>query len=315
MNKIKEFEAKSINGGLALLAFLGLQAAVVVLFLLSFKQYLVVSIIAGSIIEVIIIVLLTGFRVLKPNTARVLTFFGTYSGTLKGPGFFYVNPLYSNETVGFTTAERKDSAGNSVTFERPIKKVSLKAITLNNQKQKINDSMGNPIEIGIVVIWKVVDTAKAAFSVENYHEFLSIQSDSALRTIVRQYPYDTPEDDEKLSLRGDSAEVAENLKTEIQRKVEFAGLEVLEAKITHLAYAPEIAAAMLQRQQAAAIIDARTMIVDGAVSMVQMALEQLKEKGVLELDEERKAAMVSNLLVILCGNKDAQPIVNSGSLY
>lgn len=315
MNKIKEFEAKSINGGLALLAFLGLQAAVVVLFLLSFKQYLVVSIIAGSIIEVIIIVLLTGFRVLKPNTARVLTFFGTYSGTLKGPGFFYVNPLYSNETVGFTTAERKDSAGNSVTFERPIKKVSLKAITLNNQKQKINDSMGNPIEIGIVVIWKVVDTAKAAFSVENYHEFLSIQSDSALRTIVRQYPYDTPEDDEKLSLRGDSGEVAENLKTEIQRKVEFAGLEVLEAKITHLAYAPEIAAAMLQRQQAAAIIDARTMIVDGAVSMVQMALEQLKEKGVLELDEERKAAMVSNLLVILCGNKDAQPIVNSGSLY
>jgi len=175
--------------------------------------------------------------------------------------------------------------------------------------------MGNPIEIGIVVIWRVVDSAKAAFSVENYYEFLSIQSDSALRSIVRQYPYDSPEDDEKLSLRGDSQEIAESLKIEIQKKVEFAGLEIIEAKITHLAYAQEIAAAMLQRQQAAAIIDARKMIVDGAVSMVQMALEQLKENQVLELDEERKAAMVSNLLVVLCGNKDAQPIINSGTLY
>lgn len=315
MDEVKEFKTKALNGGLMLILILVFQIASVVLFLFLLPKYLVFSIILLSILEIAIIILLSGLKVLKPNEAHVLTFFGKYSGTLTGPGFFYVNPFYTSATVGFKKAERKDSNGNSVSFDRPIKKISLKAITLNNQKQKINDSMGNPIEIGIVVIWRVVDSAKAAFSVENYYEFLSIQSDSALRSIVRQYPYDSPEDDEKLSLRGDSQEIAESLKKEIQKKVEFAGLEIIEAKITHLAYAQEIAAAMLQRQQAAAIIDARKMIVDGAVSMVQMALEQLKENQVLELDEERKAAMVSNLLVVLCGNKDAQPIINSGTIY
>ena len=175
--------------------------------------------------------------------------------------------------------------------------------------------MGNPIEIGIVVIWRVVNTAKAVFSVDNYMDFLSIQADSALRNIVRLYPYDIADGDDEMSLRGSSQEVSEQLKAEIQKKVEIAGLEVLEARITHLAYAPEIAAAMLQRQQAAAIIDARKMIVDGAVGMVEMALDRLNENKVVELDDERKAAMVSNLLVVLCGNRDAQPIVNSGSLY
>ncbi len=315
MDEVKEFKTKALNGGLMLILILVFQIASIVLFLFLLPKHLAFSISLLSIIEIVIIILLSGLKVLKPNEARVLTFFGKYSGTLTGPGFFYVNPFYTSATVGYKKAERKDSNGNSVSFDRPIKKISLKAITLNNQKQKINDSMGNPIEIGIVVIWRVVDSAKAAFSVENYYEFLSIQSDSALRSIVRQYPYDSPEDDEKLSLRGDSQEIAESLKIEIQKKVEFAGLEIIEAKITHLAYAQEIAAAMLQRQQAAAIIDARKMIVDGAVSMVQMALEQLKENQVLELDEERKAAMVSNLLVVLCGNKDAQPIINSGTLY
>ncbi|MCY1152035.1 MAG: SPFH domain-containing protein [Sphaerochaetaceae bacterium] len=315
MDEIKEFKAKSYNGGLALLLILLIEIGSIFLFLLNLKTHMTLSIILFSVVELIIVVFLTGLKVLKPNSARVFTFFGTYCGTLRGPGFYFVNPLYTSATVGFKKGERKDSNGNSVTFDRPIRKLSLKAITLNNQKQKINDSMGNPIEIGIVVIWKVIDSAKAAFAVENYYEFLSIQSDSALRSIVRQYPYDTPEDEDKLSLRGDSQEIAESLKAEIQKKVLFAGLEIIEAKITHLAYAQEIAAAMLQRQQAAAIIDARKMIVDGAVSMVQMALEQLKENEVLELDEERKAAMVSNLLVVLCGNKDAQPIVNSGSLY
>jgi regulator of protease activity HflC (stomatin/prohibitin superfamily) len=191
-------------------------------------------------------------------------------------------------------------------------------MTLNNDKQKINDLLGNPIIIGIVVIWRVINTAKAVFNVDNYTEFLSIQCDSALRNIVRLYPYDITgdsDDDNEKSLRGSSQEIAENLKQEIQSKVEIAGLEIMEARITHLAYAPEIAAAMLQRQQAAAIIDARAMIVDGAVGMVEMALSRLSEKEVVQLDEERKAAMVSNLLVVLCGNKDAQPIVNSGSLY
>ncbi|HAP31476.1 MAG TPA: hypothetical protein DCQ14_00235, partial [Firmicutes bacterium] len=195
------------------------------------------------------------------------------------------------------------------------KKISLKATTLNNEKQKINDKLGNPIIIGIVVIWQVVNTAKAVFSVDNYKEFRSIQCDSALRNTVRNYPYDIPGDDNELSLRGSSQEIAEKLKEEIQEKVEMAGLNVLEARITHLSYAPEIAAAMLQRQQASAIIDARQMIVDGAVSMVEMAMAKLNDKDIVRLDEERKAAMVSNLLVVLCGNRDVQPVVNSGTLY
>ena len=203
------------------------------------------------------------------------------------------------------------------------KKVSLKIMTLNNARQKINDCLGNPVEIGIAVMWRVTDTAKAVFNVDNYKEYLSLQCDSALRNIVRLYPYDVaPGVDttgdgiaDEGSLRGSSEVVAERIRNEIQSKVENAGLEVIEARITYLAYAPEIAAVMLQRQQASAIIDARKMIVDGAVGMVEMALEKLSENGIVELDEERKAAMVSNLLVVLCGNKDAQPVVNSGSLY
>ena len=196
-------------------------------------------------------------------------------------------------------------------------------MTLSNNRQKINDCLGNPVEIGIAVMWKVNDTAKAVFNVDNYKEYLSLQCDAALRNIVRIYPYDiAPGVDttgdgmaDEGSLRGSSEEVALRIRNEIQSRVEFAGLEVIEARITYLAYAPEIAAVMLQRQQASAIVDARKMIVDGAVGMVEMALERLNENGVVDLDEERKAAMVSNLLVVLCGNHDAQPVVNSGSLY
>lgn len=203
------------------------------------------------------------------------------------------------------------------------KKISLKIMTLNNARQKINDCLGNPVEIGIAVMWRVTDTAKAVFNVDNYKEYLSLQCDAALRNIVRLYPYDVaPNVDttgdgqaDEGSLRGSSEVVAARIRDEIQAKVADAGLEIIEARITYLAYAPEIAAVMLQRQQASAIIDARKMIVDGAVGMVEMALERLAEKGTVELDEERKAAMVSNLLVVLCGNHDAQPVVNSGSLY
>ena len=211
----------------------------------------------------------------------------------------------------------------NVSTENTGKKISLKVMTLNNNRQKINDCLGNPIEIGIAVMWRVVDTAKAVFNVDNYKEYLSLQCDSARRDIVRIYPYDVAvgvdttgdgQADEG-SLRGSSEIVAERIRAQIQEKVQEAGLEIIEARITYLAYAPEIAAVMLQRQQASAIIDARKMIVDGAVGMVEMALERLNEKQVVELDEERKAAMVSNLLVVLCGNHDAQPIVNSGSLY
>ena len=202
-------------------------------------------------------------------------------------------------------------------------KMSLKIMTLSNNKQKINDCLGNPVEIGIAVMWRIVDTAKAAFNVDNYKAFLSLQCDSALRNIVRLYPYDSAPDVDTTgdgvaddgSLRGSSEVVAGRIKDEIQSRVSDAGIEIVDARITYLAYAPEIAAAMLQRQQAAAVVDARKLIVEGAVGMVEMALERLNEGGCVELDEERKAAMVSNLLVVLCGNKDAQPIVNSGSLY
>ena len=196
-------------------------------------------------------------------------------------------------------------------------------MTLSNTKQKVNDVLGNPVEISVAVTWQVVDTAKAVFAVDNFKEFLSLQCDSAVRDIVRVYPYDVSDNIDTTgdgqaddgSLRGSSTVVAERIRDNLQERVKEAGIEILDTRITYLAYAPEIAAAMLQRQQAAAIIDARKMIVDGAVGMVEMALERLNENGIVELDEERKAAMVSNLLVVLCGNKDAQPVVNSGSLY
>lgn len=280
---------------------------------------------------------LCGLKVLKPQEAVVLTLFGKYVGTLKEDGFYFVNPFCTSVNPAAKTKLNQSgdvdngraraisimTGQTAVSAEAASKKISLKIMTLNNNRQKINDCLGNPVEIGIAVTWRVVDTAKAVFAVDNYKEYLSLQCDAALRNIVRLYPYDVaPNVDttgdgvaDEGSLRGSSEIVAERIRNEIQRKVEEAGLEIVEARITYLAYAPEIAAVMLQRQQASAIIDARKMIVDGAVGMVEMALERLNESGVVELDEERKAAMVSNLLVVLCGNHDVQPIVNSGSLY
>ena len=273
-------------------------------------------------------IILCGLKVLKPQEALVLTLFGKYVGTLKDEGFYFVNPFCTSINPAARTklnqsGDVKTKGLNPNEVEMPSKKLSLKIMTLNNAKQKINDCLGNPIEIGIAVTWKITDTAKAVFNVDNYKEFLSLQCDSALRNIVRIYPYDVaPNVDttgdghaDEGSLRGSSEIVAQRIKEEIQSRVDEAGIEIVEARITHLAYAPEIAAVMLQRQQASAIIDARKMIVDGAVGMVEMALERLNENNVVELDEERKAAMVSNLLVVLCGNHDAQPVVNSGSLY
>ncbi len=279
---------------------------------------------------------LCGLRILKPQEALALTLFGKYIGTLKGEGFYAVNPfcvavnpaattkLNQSGDVGQKEVTAPAHKGNATLANGLInKKISLKIMTLNNNRQKINDCLGTPVEIGIAVMWKVVDTAKAVFNVDNYKEYLSLQCDSALRNVVRIYPYDVApgvdttgdgkEDDG--SLRGSSDVVASRIRDEIQKRVEEAGIEIIEARITYLAYAPEIAAVMLQRQQASAIIDARKMIVDGAVGMVEMALDRLNENKSVVLDEERKAAMVSNLLVVLCGNHDAQPIVNTGSLY
>lgn len=279
-----------------------------------------------------------GLKILKPQEALVLTLFGDYVGTLMGEGFYYVNPFcigvnpaaktklnQSGDVDGGSAGKNLsvNLAGPGSSAQNESKKISLKVMTLNNSRQKINDCLGNPIEIGIAVMWRVVDSAKAVFNVDNYKEYLSLQCDSAVRNIVRIYPYDVaPGVDttgdglaDEGSLRGSSETVASRIRDEIQQKVTDAGIEILEARITYLAYAPEIAAIMLQRQQASAIIDARKMIVDGAVGMVEMALSRLEESGSVQLDEERKAAMVSNLLVVLCGNRDAQPIVNSGSLY
>ena len=282
---------------------------------------------------------LCGLRVLKPQEALVLTLFGKYIGTLKGEGFYFVNPFCSAFNPAAKTKLNQSGdvdgghkgadllaamQGASAAVEvGGNKKISLKIMTLNNARQKINDCLGNPVEIGIAVMWRVTDTARAVFNVDNFKEYLSLQCDAAVRNIVRIYPYDVaPGVDttgdgqaDEGSLRGSSEVVAVRIRDEIQTKVADAGLEILEARITYLAYAPEIAAVMLQRQQASAIIDARKMIVEGAVGMVEMALSSLSDNHIVELDEERKAAMVSNLLVVLCGNRDAQPVVNSGSLY
>lgn len=279
-----------------------------------------------------------GLKILKPQEALVFTLFGDYTGSIKEHGFYFVHPFSSavNPAAKTRLGQSADvdggnklsktleiSSNQTAQVELTNKKISLKAMTLSNSKQKVNDALGNPVEIGIAVIWRVVDTAKAVFNVDNYKEYLSLQTDSALRNVVRIYPYDiAPGIDttgdgqaDDGSLRGSSEVVAERIREEIQSRVGIAGIEVIEARITHLAYATEIASVMLQRQQASAIIDARAMIVDGAVSMVEMALQKLSDNDIVELDEERKAAMVSNLLVILCGSKDAQPVVNSGSLY
>lgn len=248
------------------------------------------------------IIFIMGFKLLQPNEAYVFTLFGKYYGTLKRDGFYWVNPF----CVSVNPARFSMGSG---------KKLSLKAMTLNNDKQKVNDEEGNPIEISVVVIWRICNTASAVFNVENYSAYISTQCDAAIRQVARQYPYDVSSNGDEKSLRGSAQEIADVLRKELQTRVAMAGIDILEARISHLAYSPEIAAAMLQRQQASAIIAARQKIVEGAVSMVQMALNRLSEEKIVELDDERKAQMVSNLLVVLCGNRDAQPVVNSGSIY
>ncbi len=275
---------------------------------LLFGGILVVT--AGSI-------LCAGFHVLNPNEALVLTLFGKYYGTLKKDGFYWTNIFCSGINPGSERTGITMGANGSMSYVGGSKKVSLKTMTLNNEKQTVNDERGNPIIIGTIVIWRIVDTTKAVFNVQNYRTFLSTQCDSATRNIARMYPYDLFDEDDQneKTLRGSSQEIAAMMTKDLQERVSMAGLEILEVRITHLSYAPEIAAAMLQRQQAEAIVAARKKIVEGAVGMVEMALDQLNADQVVELDDERKAAMVSNLLVVLCGSKDAQPVVNSGSIY
>ena len=231
-----------------------------------------------------------GLTVVNPNTARVLLLFGKYRGTIKAPGFWWVNPLTTRRAI------------------------SLRVRNFESSKLKVNDHIGNPIEIAAIVVWRVVETAEAMFQVDDYEQFVHVQTESAVRVLATTYPYDA-HDEGQLSLRGSAEEVSHRLREEIHARLTKAGVEVIEARISHLAYAPEIANAMLRRQQATAIIAARQKIVEGAVGRVEMALEQLSAKRVVELDEERKASMVSNLLVVLCSDRDAQPVVNTGTLY
>ena len=250
----------------------------------------IAKVIAALIVIVILCVLFAGFFVVNPNEARVLTLFGKYSGSVKADGFHWANPLLTK------------------------KRLSLRVRNFESSKIKVNDHEGNPIEIAAVVVWRVVETAEASFEVDNYEHYVKVQTESAVRNLATQYPYDAYIEGHK-SLRANTAEIAEQLKVEIQERLSKAGVEAMEARINHLAYAPEIAAAMLQRQQAGAIIAARQRIVEGAVGMVEMALDLLSQRGVVQLDNERKAAMVSNLLVVLCGDRNTQPVVNTGTIY
>jgi regulator of protease activity HflC (stomatin/prohibitin superfamily) len=274
-----------------ILAFILLALAIISFALVSTDETNVFFITSGIVFSLVFILTCCGFFNLSPNQAAVLSLFGDYKGTTRQTGILWTNPFYSK------------------------KKLSLRSRNLNGEKIKVNDQIGNPIEIAAVVVWKIGDTFKASFDVENYDSFVKIQCESAVRHLANLYPYDFNESGKGITLRGNTEEVAEALKNELQERVEKAGVKVEEARISHLAYAPEIAAAMLQRQQASAVIAARQMIVEGAVGMVEMAIDKLGEKGVVELDEERKAAMVTNLMVVLCAEKAASPIVNAGTLY
>lgn len=330
---VEERAITKANGGAALLGILfGLLASIAALVFggIVVADSTVIGallIVAGVVFLIAFCIMFAGLKVIAPNEAAVYTFFGKYYGTIKQPGFYYINPFVrcynpSADSVideiasAFAGQMNKENANTGVTTQSITKKISTKVNTLNNRKQKVNDALGNPIIIGVAVIWKVVNPTKAVFNVENYNKYLSTQCDAVIRNNARLYPYDVMENDpDEKTLRGSSQEIADNMKQELQLKVAEAGIEIQEVRITDLAYSDEIAAAMLQRQQATAIIAARQKIVEGAVGMVKMAIDQLGEDEVVVLDEERKAAMVSNLLVVLCGNKEAQPVVNSSSIY
>lgn len=325
--EIQEKVLKPVSGMVMLMLLILVMLASIAAFIFGAMEENAILIVAGILVFCIVCVLFSGLKIINPNEALVLTLFGKYYGTIKSHGFFYVNPF----ATGRNPVAEKQGAPESILEElnesgkksgkgkkaSASKKVSTKVLTFNNGTQKVNDAMGNPVIIGAIVVWKVQNPTKAVFNVDDYFQYLSTQCDSTIRNIARLYPYDNMEDtdvDEK-TLRGSSQEIAETMKGKLQERVSDAGLEILEVRITHLSYAEEIAAAMLQRQQASAIIAARQKIVTGAVGMVKSALDQLGEEDIVILDEERKAAMVSNLLVVLCGNKEAQPIVNSGTIY
>ena len=287
---IRERQRSAVSGWLMLPVLLVLALGAMRLVYLALQAKTIVGFLAAVLFEAAVLTCFGGFFVVNPNEGRVLQLFGAYKGTVRTPGLRWASPFFTK------------------------KYISLRVRNFESTKLKVNDLDGNPVEIAAVVVWRVVDSAEAVFEVDNYENYVKVQTESAIRNLATRYPYDT-HDDEKVSLRGNTAAVAGDLKTEIQDRLAKAGVEVIEARISHLAYAPEIASVMLRRQQAAAIIAARTRIVEGAVGMVDMALERLSKSSHVQLDEERKAAMVSNLLVVLCSDREAQPVVNTGTLY
>ncbi len=287
---IREIERKVGSGYIMLLVLPVLQIATAYALIWGIRQSSPAIVILSSLAILVVLVLWAGFFMVHPNQAKVLQLFGKYTGSVYETGLRWANPFYSKTAV------------------------SVRVRNFESSTLKVNDSSGNPIEIAAVVVWRVVDTAEAVFEVDDYQSFVHIQSEAALRNLASSYPYES-HSDEQIALRSNPQEIAEQLKREVQDRLDKAGVDVIEARISHLAYAQEIASAMLKRQQAQAVVAARRQIVDGAVGMVQMALEDLEKHGVVELDEERKAAMVSNLLVVLCGEENARPVVNTGSLY
>jgi regulator of protease activity HflC (stomatin/prohibitin superfamily) len=290
MTMIRERQRSAVSGWLMLPVLLVLALVAIRFLFLALRAQSIVGLLAAALLEAATLTCLGGFFVVNPNEGSVLQLFGAYKGTVRTPGLRWASPLFKKT------------------------RISLRVRNFESTKLKVNDLDGNPVEIAAVVVWRVVDSAEAVFEVDDYENYVKVQTESAIRNLATRYPYDT-HDDEKVSLRGNTAAVAADLKTEIQDRLAKAGVEVIEARISHLAYAPEIASVMLRRQQAAAIIAARTRIVEGAVGMVDMALERLSKSSHVQLDEERKAAMVSNLLVVLCSDREAQPVVNTGTLY
>ena len=287
---IQETKIKAANGIMMLVVFFILQMTMVVFFVKSVQAVNISMIIISGILSLLVFILWFGLYMVQPKVGKVLQLFGRYVGTVRDPGLRWSNPFYTKRSV------------------------SLRVRNFESSKLKVNDNSGSPIEIAAVVVWEVVDTAEAIFEVDDYEDFVNIQSEAALRNMATSYPYDQHEDGD-ISLRSHPQKISESLKIEVQDRLQKAGVNVIESRISHLAYAPEIANAMLRRQQATAVIAARTKVVEGAVGMVEMALTQLSEKGIVDLDDERKAAMVSNLLVVLCSDDSAQPIVNAGSIY
>ena len=318
-----EKKTQVINGWFVLVCFLFAVVLAIILFIVGINAESPLLIITGVVIEVLSFALvLPGFFTLQPNQARVLILFGKYVGTVRQTGFHWGNPFYSNGKTIVTTETSQSAPAGSLAARRNVKatfsrnKISLRSRNMNGDKLKVNDKRGNPVEISAVIVWRVEDTAKAMFDVDDYEQFVTIQSESAVRHLATSYAYDEGEHgQEEITLRSNASEISVALQAELQERLDKAGVVIEEARLNHLAYAPEIASAMLRRQQAEAVIAAREKIVLGSVSMVEMALKELSIKNVVELDDERKAAMVSNLLVVLCSDSEAQPVVNTGTLY